>query len=144
MVQLEASTIVHHKPHHCVTCFDLLSGHSSHLLICGDFNYNDINWSDLSTPKLNATKMDTIQDFSVPPSPCKSTTPHTLDLSCVGIICWIKCATYLGLEIVIMYVSASILHPTQCFVCHNHHFNLNQANFPGMQDCQVGYLLMGC
>ena len=42
-------------------------GHSSHLLICGDFNYSDINWSDPLDPIPNTAHsqlfIDTFQDL---------------------------------------------------------------------------------
>ena len=65
-------------------------GHSSHLLICGDFNYSDINWSDPLDPIPNTAHsqlfIDTFQDLFLyqhvvePTRHSLSATPHTLDL----------------------------------------------------------------
>ena len=73
-----------------VICFNLLLGISSHLLICGDFNYSDINWSNPLDPIPNTAHsqlfIDTFQDLflyqhvDAPTRHSLSATPHTLDL----------------------------------------------------------------
>ena len=60
---------------------------NSHLLICGDFNYHDINWSSFTcnTPS-SQMFLDSVQDIYLyqhilePTRYRVNTTPHTLDL----------------------------------------------------------------
>ena len=105
-------------------------GHSSHLLICGDFNYSDINWSDPLDPIPNTAHsqlfIDTFQDLFLyqhvdePTRYSLSATPHTLDLVFTNEENMVTNLYYLpGL--------GNSDHSS-------HHYNFNRTDFLGMRN----------